>query len=187
MEDFKVRITELTDQLESSRRSESKANLRANELEETATKLTEWNGQLDEKCRRLEVEKDELVEINRKMQRELEDQLLEVTEKRMALAQKYSELEETVFVLKRSVVEQEDIKEKLAQENDILKSKVFSVAFKRSEAKITPSLHQATPASFIRRTSDPSPLSFMEEVELTKETTEKQQSITEIFKASFPT
>lgn len=183
IEESKNRIAELTGQLESSRLAEFKANAKVNELQEIASKLTEWNSQLEDKCRRLESEKEELVEINLKVQKELEAQILEISDKSISLARQYAEQEEKLLSLQRSVTELREIEEKLEQENAILKSKLYNLTVKTNEKdpKISQTTLQASSSSF-QKLSDPFQPDLMDEIKLTAE----QRTITDIFKASFP-
>lgn len=185
IDESKERIAELTGQLEAAKLSESKANSTIHELHETASKLTEWNSQLEEKCRRLEREKEELVEINLKVQKELEAEILEISEKRISLAQQYTEQEENVSMLKRSLAEHQEIEEKLKQENSVLKSNFFNLVSKNDEKELK--LFQGPPqcksSSSFERPNDLGSLDLMEDVKLIAE----QRTITDIFKTSFPT
>jgi septal ring factor EnvC (AmiA/AmiB activator) len=136
---------------------------------------------LEEKCRRLESEKGELVEINLKVQKELEDQILEISDKRVSLAQLYAEQEENLLGVQKSLAEYQEIEEKLKQENAILKSKLYNITFRTNENDTN--ISQTTPqaSSSFQKSSDPFPPE-MDEIKLTAE----QRSITDIFKTSFP-
>lgn len=138
------------------------------------TKLTEWNSRLEDKCRSLEDAKEAQKETLDKIIKEHEDQLVEITQKRIALLEDYSTLEERNYFLQRSLDEKSDVEDKLRQENAILKAKLYNLSFKTTG--------RATPPE-VRRSSDPSPFNNVEcldDVELSN-----RPSITDIFKSSF--
>lgn len=88
------KVAELQTELALSRQAESRSAETSKELEETASKLTEWNGILEAKIKSRE---DEALKAENRAiisTGELEKQLIEVTKKRISLQQAYMKLED---------------------------------------------------------------------------------------------
>lgn len=90
---MRARIGQLEEDLEDTRHANFRASQRASELEETATKLTEWNSRLEADNQALRVDLERTRQESTLGRKEFEGELLDVTQKRMDLLQEYSSLE----------------------------------------------------------------------------------------------
>ena len=168
--------------LQASRLTEQRAEQQRKEMEETTTKLTEWNTQLETRVGELDEEVRETLKRAREDQEELEAQLVQSTRKRIQLQQEYTTLEERLQQLSRQNRELDDVKRKFQQENAILKTKL-SQALARSRSvprsPLSPRPRAASKSPVDRLGERLADMEMMEEVEL-----RGKPSLTDIFKSS---
>lgn len=169
---LRAKVDEAAGQLETARIATSRANQKAKELEDTALKLTEWNGQLEARLREQEAELQAKAGESGSLARELEGQLVGVTAKRIAMVEDYARLELQLAQAQLSALEHGEVADKLRQENAILKSRLGGVLRRGSSSpgagsKAGPALLRRVP---LAPDADPRP----------------GPSITDIFRATFP-
>lgn len=97
------------------------------ELEETTSTLTEWNSSLEQQCETLTVSLRQYQQVTGQSIKELQDDLLTATKKQIHQQGEIDLLDEESMILRGALRETRDIQERLAQENAILKSKVYNI------------------------------------------------------------
>lgn len=131
--------------LESERTARQEGVSRIAELEATASTLTEWNTSLEQQCSTLMESLCQQREISNQVKCELQQDLLTTTKKQIDLRGEVDHMEEENIQLRRTLRESMDIQEKLAQENAILKSKMYNIATGEASAPLALSHFRISP------------------------------------------
>lgn len=108
------------------------------ELEATISQLTEWNGSLERQCAVLQ---DSVIQAqithNHTIQ-VLQTEVVSSTRKMIELQQDLDALEEDLFKARRGLKEAHELRDKVLQENAILKSKLHDCYIRGQSSPLTP-------------------------------------------------